>query len=369
MESTSTGSPIIARNSLGSHSDRRFPTVTGAPAFETWSYADPRAYLQHARHGMEDLPPLIITVAITGGVQGKESNPALPETPAEQAQATYDAWNAGASIVHVHARRPESPGMVSHSTERYLEVNAAIRDRCPSIVINNTMAGDVLDTGDGHGRFEWGSLYANPELVALDCGPVAYRLRLGRRESPLDGVREEQVVDDVFLTSIHELESLVDTMAELGIKPEFELYNSGQYSLLDLLIARPTVTKPYYVQYVLGAQNANYPTPMDLCHMVERLPPDSLFSTIGIGPSQVPLSVMSIVLGGHVRVGLEDSVYYAKGRKAKSNAQLVERVAKLAELLGREVATPETARAMLGVDSRPSTYEATAVAGSPARSE
>lgn len=338
--------------------------LTQSPQPSRWSYSDPRAYLEHSRRGIEGLPPLIITVAITGGVQGKEANPALPETPEEQAQSTYDAWNAGASIVHVHARRTDNPSMMSHATERYQEVNALIRERCPDIVINNTMAGDILDTPDGHGRFEWGSLYASPEVVAIDCGPVAYRLRLGRREPPLAGRDDEIVVDDVFLTTFRELEALVDTMAELGIKPEFELYNSGQYTLLDALIARPSVEPPYLVQFVLGAQNANYPTPMDLLHMVERLPPDSLFSTIGIGPYQLPQSVLSIVLGGHVRVGLEDSLYFAAGQKAESNAQLVERIAQLAALLGRKVASPEVARRMLGISWTPSTYARAGVGSS-----
>jgi 3-keto-5-aminohexanoate cleavage enzyme len=326
----------------------------------TWDYADPRQYLESARYGAESLPPLIVTVAITGGVQGKEVNAALPETPAEQARSTYDAWNAGASVVHVHARRRDNPSLMSHETERYLEINTLIRERCPDIVINNTMTGDVVDTPDGHCRFEWGSLSARPEMVALDCGPVAYRLKLARREPPLNGRDEDIVVDDIFLTTYGELEALVDRMAELGIKPEFELYNSGQYSVLDALLVRPTVEKPYLVQFVLGAQNANYPTPMDLLHMVERLPPDSLFSTIGIGSHQLPLCALSIVLGGHVRVGLEDSIYYARGRKAASNAELVERIVALASLLGREVASPERARQMLGLRADPSEYPAPA---------
>ena len=323
---------------------------------EPWAYADPRQYLERARYGAESLPPLIVTVAITGGVQGKEVNPALPEIPEEQAQSTFDAWNAGASVVHVHARRAEDPSRMSHETERYLEVNQLIRERCPDIVINNTMSGDVVDTPDGHCRFEWGSLSAKPEMAALDCGPVAYQLKLARREPPLTGRDEDVVVDDVFLTTYGELEALVDRMAELGVKPEFELYNSGQYSVLDALIARPSVTKPYFVQFVLGAQNANYPTPMDLLHMVERLPPGSLFSTIGIASQQLPLCALAIVLGGHVRVGLEDSIYYARGRKAASNAELVERVVRLADVLGREVATPQVAREMLGLQAEPSHY-------------
>lgn len=330
----------------------------------TWAYANPREYLRHAKHGAESLPPLIITVAITGGVQGKEVNPALPETPAEQAESTREAWNAGASVVHVHARRAGNPAMMSHDTERYVEVNGLIRESCPDIVINNTMAGDVLDVPGGHGRFEWASLHANAEVVALDCGPVAYRMTLARRQPPLSGRDQDIEVDDVFVTTHGELESLVDAMAELGVKPEFELFNSGQYTLLDELVKRPTVATPYLVQFVLGAQNANYPTPMDLLHMVERLPEDSLFTTIGIGSQQLPLSALSIVLGGHVRVGLEDSVYYSRGRKAASNAELVERVAAVAEHLGRKVATPAEARALMGLSARPSTYPAKAEATS-----
>ena len=336
-------------------------TVASTPGDAgTWAYADPREYLERARYGPESLPPLIVTVAITGGVQGKEVNPALPETTVEQAQATYDAWNAGASVVHVHARRRDDPSRMSNETERYVEINALIRDRCRDIVINNTMTGDVVHTPDGHCRFEPGSLLANPEMVALDCGPVAYRFKLAKREAPLTGREDDLVVDDVFLTTYGELEALVDRMADLGVKPEFELYNSGQYSVLDALVARPSVAKPYFVQFVLGAQNANYPTPMDLIHMVERLPPDSLFSTIGIGSHQLPLCALSIVLGGHVRVGLEDSVYYARGRKAASNAELVERIVALADLLGRKVATPDEARAMLGLRAEPTDYRAAA---------
>lgn len=332
----------------------------------SWSYADPREYLRYARHGPEDLPPLAITVAITGGVQGKEANPALPETPEEQARSTHEAWQAGASVVHVHARRPDNPSTMSHDTERYHEVNGLIRERCPDIVINNTMTGDVLDTPDGHCRFEWASLHAKPEMVAVDCGPVAYRFKLRRREPPLAGRDEDVEVDQVFLTTHGELESLVDTLAELGIKPEFELFNSGQYTILDELIGRPTVAKPYLVQFVLGAQNANYATPMDLIHMIGRLPRDSLFSTIGVGSQQLPMSALSIVLGGHVRVGLEDSVHFTAGRRAASNAELVERVVRLAELLGRRIATPAEARKMLDLPETPSEYPPVAREATPA---
>ncbi|MDQ3216917.1 MAG: 3-keto-5-aminohexanoate cleavage protein [Actinomycetota bacterium] len=323
----------------------------------TWSYSNPREYLKHLRYGLQDAPPLIITVAITGGAQGREGNPHLPETPEQQARSTYEAWNAGASIVHVHARRPENLSMASHETARYEEINSLIRHRCPDIVINNSMAGDLQDTPDGHCRFERGSLYANPEMSSLDCGPVAYRFKLGERQPPLSGRSSDTIIDDVFVTTYGELEELSDEMARLKVKPEFELFNSGQFSILDEILPRPSVKAPYWIQFVLGAQSGNYPTPMDLLHLVERLPADSLFSVIGIGPYQVPLHAMAIILGGHVRVGMEDNLYFSRGDKASSNAQFVERVVKLSETLGRPVATPEIARRMLGLDEQPSEYQ------------
>lgn len=196
-------------------------------------------------------------------------------------------------------------------------------------------------------------------MVALDCGPVAYRFDLRDREPPLTGREERVTVDDVFVTTYGELEALVDEMARLGIKPEFELFNTGQFTLLDELVRRPSVAPPYWCQFVLGAQNANYPTPMDLLDMVDRLPPESMFSVIGVGQFGVPLHALAIVLGGHVRVGLEDNLYVARGRKATSNAELVERVVRIAESVGRRVATPSEARVLLGLGS-PSAYEESA---------
>ncbi len=327
-----------------------------------WDYTNPREYVRRVRRGLQDLPPLIVTVAITGAIQGKESNPNLPETPEEQAESTWQAWNAGASIVHVHARRPENLSMMSHETERYREINHLIRSRCPDIIINNTMAGDVIDNAAGHEVFERGSLYALPEMSALDCGPQAYRLTLKKREAPLTGRDEDVVIDDIFYTTYGEVEELAREMVRLGIKPEFELFNSGQFTLMDGIVEQELVPRPYWVQFVLGAENGNYATPMDLMAMVQSLPPDALFSVIGIGPYQLPLHALAIVLGGHVRVGMEDNVYYRRGQLATSNAEFVERVVRLANELGRRVATPAEAREMLGLSSTPREYDQSAQA-------
>jgi 3-keto-5-aminohexanoate cleavage enzyme len=321
-----------------------------------WDYLSPHQYMKRFGRGLQTLPPLVITVAITGAVQGKEANPNLPETAEEQAQSTYEAWNAGASLVHVHARRPDALHMMSHDTDRYYEVNTLIRERCPDIIIEDTMAGDLIDNPSGQEIFEWGSLYANPEMSSLDAGPQAFKVKLKRRESPLTGRDSDVVVDTAFTTTYGETEALAKEMRRLGIKPEFEVFNSGQYTLVDNLVDQQLVEPPHWVQFVLGGHNANYPTPIDVMHMIQNMPSESMFSVIGIGAYQLPLHVLSIILGGHVRVGMEDNVYYRRGELATSNAQFVERIVRIANELGREVATPAQARQMLGLPATPTEY-------------
>ncbi len=143
---------------------------------------------------------------------------------------------------------------------------------------------------------------------------------------------------------------------EQGIKPEFEIFHAGQFWLMEHVLAAGLATEPYWVQLVMGVQNGNFPTPMDVLDLVNALPDGSLFSVIGVGPHQLPLTTLSILLGGHVRVGMEDNVYFRRGEKATSNAQFVERVVQIAGALGREIATPADAREMLGISPVPSTY-------------
>jgi 3-keto-5-aminohexanoate cleavage enzyme len=173
---------------------------------------------------------------------------------------------------------------------------------------------------------------------------------------PLAGRDDDVNIDDIFFTTHGELEHLSAEMRRLGIKPEFEIYNSGQYTLLDHLIGQGLVEPPYLVQWVLGAQNANYATPWELLHLIHELPRDSIFSVIGIGPFHLPLGVVAMVTGGHVRVGMEDNVYFRRGERVESNAQLVERVVRIADELGRSVASPAQARAMLGLNAAPTEY-------------
>jgi len=300
----------------------------------------------------EGLPPLIISVAITGGVQGKEMNENLPETPEEQAEQTKEAYEAGASIVHVHARNPEVQWMTTSNPDDYLKVNTLIRAKCPDIIINNTTGGGPELTMEQR----MASIYANPELCSLNLGPFVLKVPMAERAEPLPHPRPALVFDRCLPCSYTDVETFARTMKEKGVKPEMELYHSGMYWVVQDLIMEGLIDPPYDIQYVMGFQTSSFPTPANVLALINELPPQSLFFVIGVGHFQIPMNVLSIMLGGHVRVGMEDNLYYARGKKLKNNAEAVARMARIAREMNREVATPAQAREMLGISQKPSQY-------------
>jgi 3-keto-5-aminohexanoate cleavage enzyme len=319
-----------------------------------WNYNNIQEYLELIRMG--GMPPLIISVALTGGVHGKEVNPNLPETPDEQAQQAYEAYKAGAAIVHIHARDPKK-GYASPSInpEDYRIINKKIRELCPDIIINNT-------TGGGLGQLtteeRMRSLEADPEIASLNMGPLAWKALLKKREPPLSGRPEDVLIDSVWppTFSWKETELFAQRMLEKNIKAEMEVYHQGQFQLVYNLINKNLVRPPYLIQFVMGAPSAVLPTPQNLISMLYHVPPNSIVSVIGVGPFQLPLAAIAIAMGLHVRVGLEDNIYYRRGELAKSNAQLVERVVRIAKELDRPIATPAQAREMLGLPKEPKRY-------------
>jgi 3-keto-5-aminohexanoate cleavage enzyme len=320
----------------------------------SWDYRDPRTYLSHV--AKTDWPRLIVTAAITGGVQGKEACPCLPETPEEQAEAAYEAYQAGASIVHVHARDPATGyADTSGRSEDFRRSNALIRDKCPDIIINNTTGGSFGMPMEERVR----SLDALPEMATLNCGPNPIRMTLKKRDPPLSGRPNDVEIDglDLVTPSVwREMEQLAKIMIERHIKPEVELYNSGQFWLAENLVNQGLLETPYFFQFVMGAQCGTYPTPKNLVWLTELAPQPSLINVAGVGAHQLPLNIMGILLGLHVRTGLEDNIYYRRGQLAKSNAQLVERIVRMAKELNREIASPTQARQMLGVSVHPRKY-------------
>jgi 3-keto-5-aminohexanoate cleavage enzyme len=315
----------------------------------TWDYRNVYEWMQRTRKGF---PPLIISAAITGGVEGKEAHENLPERPEEQAQQTFDAYEAGASAVHVHARNPEVWWMTSSNPEDYIKVNSMIRERCPKIIINNTTGGGPDQTTEQR----MASIYANPELCSLNLGPFVLKVPLKERAEPLPHPRPAFVYDRIIPNSYADINLYAQTMKEKGIKPEMELYHPGQYWVFNDLVTGGLLEPPYYFQYVMGFQTSSFPTPANLLGLINELPPQSMFSTIGVGPFQLPMNTLSIMMGGHVRVGMEDNLYYKRGRKVKDNAEQVARIVRIAKELNRDIATPEQAREMLGISQTPSSY-------------
>jgi len=177
-----------------------------------------------------------------------------------------------------------------------------------------------------------------------------------RRDPPLKGRSEDQPVDLVFPITFKEEESIAKKALEKGIKAELEIHNGAQFYAARNLIRQDLLKKPYWFQLIFSSYAHEMPSLPCFLSMVNSLPPGSMFSVIGIGAFQLPMTTMSMILGGHVRVGLEDNLYYRKGELAKSNAQLVERVVRIAKELDREIATPAQAREMLGIPQTPKQY-------------
>lgn len=313
-----------------------------------WDYADTYQYLERVGR----MPPMMICVACNGGIQGKEYNEALPETADEIAQSVQAAYEAGASMVHVHARDPEDVTMGARRADIWLEVNGKIRERCPDIIINNTTGGDMTMTM----QERLSCLDANPEIASLNLTPDMQKFKLKAREAPLPNPRPAIEYDDCVPFSYQLISDFAREMQERGIKPEMETYHTGGAWPIRDLIQQDLVEAPYLIQTVMGYQTSSYPTFENVLLLVRELPEDSVWLCSGIGPHQLQMTTFAILLGGHARVGLEDNVYYRRGEKAKSNAQLVERTARIAHELNREVATPAEVRKMLGLSATPSSY-------------
>jgi 3-keto-5-aminohexanoate cleavage enzyme len=321
-----------------------------------WPYTDSYGFMEKVRDGM---PPVIICCACNGGIQGKESNDNIPETADEIADSVYLAYRAGASMVHVHARDPENLPGPARTTEDWYEVNKKIRERCPDIIINDTTGGGMDMTMEER----LSCLDAQPEVASLNLAPDMSKFKIKERKAPLRHPHPAMEYDDCIPFTYKQISWYATQMKKLNIRPELEVYHPGCVWVINDLINKNLIDKPYWVQTVMGYQTSSYPTPQNVLDILRELPEGSLWLCSAIGPFQLPLTALATLMGGHVRVGLEDNVYYRRGEKAKSNAQLVERAARLAYELNRDVATPEQARQMLGLAQEATKYPAKQVAG------
>ena len=273
-----------------------------------------------------DGAPVIITVALTGGVHGKETHPDLPESPAEIGRAAAAVEEAGAAVVHIHAR--QSNGERSFATERFEEIDDAIRRQTDGVIIQHSTGGTgaPADLRQLPLRTD-----PPPEMASLDMGPL-------NRYEHLTSENTRGLVTTLY-----------EEMRDRGIKPELEVFNDGHMNEVYGFLERHELSDPVYATLIFGGGTLTRPRPRNVVNALDNLPPGARFNTLGVGRHQLPFATLGILLGGHVRVGLEDNVYYRRGELATSNAQLVERVVRIADELDREVATPEQARAMLGL--------------------
>lgn len=268
---------------------------------------------------------MILSVATTGSWALKSHNPALPITPEEIARAAVESWREGASIAHVHVR--DEAGMMSCDLARFRRVKELIRSQGCDMLVNFSTSGGAGRV-DEHERFN--SLAAGPELASLDAGSINFNER-------------------VFLNSPDFLEALAQRMLAAKVKPEIEVFDSGMIGNAMTLVKKGLIPSPLWWQLVLGVRGGAPATARTLIHLVESLPPGSLWSVCAVGSQQLPMNMHAIAMGGHARTGLEDNLYFRRGELADSNAQLVARLARIARECGREPATPAEARDILGL--------------------
>lgn len=268
--------------------------------------------------------PLVITAAITGSVTSSDQSPNLPLSAEEIIDAAVSSWRAGAAIVHVHARTED--GTPTQALERFALLKEGIEASGCEAILN-------LSTGSAGGRASLDErlevLELRPELASLDAGSINFG--------------DERVFENPFWW----LREAAQRMQAIGTVPELEVFDGGMIENGRRLIAEGLVAGPGVWQLCLGVRGG---APGDLAtvsHLLSRLPEGAFWSMLGVGRHQLPVNLVSIAFGGHVRTGLEDNVYYHRGVPARSNAELVERVVRLAGEAGRPVATPEQARELL----------------------
>ena len=268
------------------------------------------------------MDPLIITVAPVGAEVTRKETPYIPLTPEEIAEECYRAWNEGASVAHIHAR--DEDGNATQDPHVYRRIIELVRARTDLVIQVSTGGAVGMSVEE---RIAPVSL--KPEMATLTCGTVNFG-------------------DGIFTNSWGDMETFAKTIRDNGVIPEFEIFDAGMVENARRLSLKKLVDLPGHFDFVMGVPGGISGDPRNLMHLISLLPQDgSTWSVAGIGRNQLPLGAMAIVLGGHVRVGFEDNIYYSRGVLAKSNAELVARMARLAAELGRPVAKPAEARKIL----------------------
>lgn len=270
----------------------------------------------------------IITCAMTGSSAPKDKNPAVPVTPEEIAEDVYKVWKAGAAVVHLHMRDDELKN--SLDTERFRKTFELIRahEDC-DIIVNFTSSGKGTGLTTAQ-RLEHFTAIPGVEMGTYDAGTLNMNYKT------------------IFENSPDFLVELGQCYQELGIKPEIEAFDAGWIGNVKHYVETGVLKEPAYYQLVMGAQGGCPATVDSLAYLVRQLPQGSMWSAFGIGAAHLPIMFAALAMGGNIRVGLEDNIYYSKGVLA-TNEDLVKRAVRVVHEFGNEVATPSEAREMLGI--------------------
>ena len=272
---------------------------------------------------------VIITAALTGSAPTKEMNPAVPYSPEEIANSAVECWQEGAAIVHIHVRDPQT-GEPSSRFELFQEVVERIRNECDLLINLTTSAYHLPGNPQDLIETRLAPLVLKPDFCSLDVGTLNFR-------------------DGIFINSPEWSVIAAKRMRDSRVKPEIEVFDLGHIAQVIDLIDQGLIAEPPYFQLCMGVRWGIEATLENLLFMRNKLPGNALWSVLGVGRNQLPMITMGILLGGNVRVGLEDNLYLQKGVLAPNNAEFVQATANLVHQLQREVATPAEAKQILGL--------------------
>ncbi|HEV2605780.1 MAG TPA: 3-keto-5-aminohexanoate cleavage protein [Microvirga sp.] len=293
------------------------------------------------------LQKVVITCAVTGNLTTPDQTPHLPITPNEIADAALDAAEAGAAIVHLHVRDPQT-GKPSMELALYREVIDRIRSRNPQLILNIT-------TGPG-GRFVPSPddpRVAAPGTTLLVPEKRVEHIAILKPDICTLDLNTMNSGGQVVINTPGNVRRMAKVIAEAGVKPEIELFDSGDIALMHDLVRDGTLKGPQLCSFVMGVAYGFQPSPETVLYARNLLPADAQFTAIGIGRASFTTVALSYLAGGHVRVGLEDAVFISKGVLAPSNAAMVEKARRIVEDLGGQIATTREAREIVGLSTRP----------------
>jgi 3-keto-5-aminohexanoate cleavage enzyme len=270
------------------------------------------------------MQPVMITAAMVGAELTRDQQPNLPTSPQEIISAAVECYETGAAIIHIHVR--DADGNPTQDAGIFREVVEGIRARC-DVITQVSTGGAVWMSADE--RLQ--SIECRPDMATLTTGTVNFG-------------------DSVFVNNRGLVETFARRLRDYGIVPEIEIFDAGMLDEAMRLLNMGLITEPLQFDFVMGVPGGIGAEPAHLVHLVRSLPPGSTWSVAGIGRHQLTLGTIALAMGGNVRVGFEDNIYYRKGQLAKTNAELVARVVRIAQELDRPIATPSQAREMLHLD-------------------